>query len=111
MSGDERCPRHPWGKLPCIWCDVMGQPEDTLWRLEVVNGIAPSDDHPVCRRCLRLMDQGEKNWNAQWTAGVLTGHVCPACQTAEENAEAEINDATLDLYKDEQGRMRGKIKR
>lgn len=29
-------------------------------------------------------------------AGRPVGHICPNCQTPEENAEAEINDATTD---------------
>ena len=35
-------------------------------------------------------------WNVTTSMGVITGYLCPTCQTPEENAEAEINEATLD---------------
>lgn len=34
-------------------------------------------------------------WNAVFRSGVVHSYLCPACQTPEENAEAEINEATL----------------
>jgi hypothetical protein len=42
--------------------------------------------------------------------GVITGYLCPACQTPEENAEAEINFATLDYFVDSSGRVGGRPK-
>jgi hypothetical protein len=35
-------------------------------------------------------------WNIVVESGYITGLICPDCQTAEENTEAEINAATLD---------------
>jgi hypothetical protein len=57
-----------------------------------------------CARCRRRYRAGAKDadrWNAGFSKGYLTGVVCPDCQTPEENAEAEINDATLDYSKTE----------
>ena len=51
-----------------------------------------------CRRLIRL-NQAE-GWNATFRQGVIVGYLCPNCQTAEENAEAEINEATLDYSQD-----------
>jgi len=34
-------------------------------------------------------------WNAIAENGVITGIICPSCQTPQENAEAAINEATL----------------
>ncbi|RFA15853.1 hypothetical protein B7R22_05450 [Subtercola boreus] len=49
----------------------------------------------TCSRCGRTgRDRG--NWNFEMHQGVPVAIICPACQTAEENAEAEINEATLD---------------
>jgi len=35
-------------------------------------------------------------WNAVFDRGIFAGVICPDCQTPMENAEAEINLATLD---------------
>jgi hypothetical protein len=43
-------------------------------------------------------------------AGEPIGYLCPNCQTPEENAEAEINLATIDYSVDDQGRMVGRPK-
>lgn len=48
-----------------------------------------------CDRCKRRY-RGHGDWNTVFTQGFVTGHLCPACQTPEENAEAEINLATID---------------
>jgi hypothetical protein len=48
-------------------------------------------------------------WNATYVEGRPTGeHLCPDCQTPEENMQAELNAATLDYgqsYVDEEGRL------
>lgn len=47
----------------------------------------------TCSRCQRTgRDRG--NWNGQFRAGRLVALICPRCQSADENAEAEINEAT-----------------
>lgn len=51
-----------------------------------------------CERCGRKY-RGRGAWNGTWMSGVLVGVLCPACQTPEENAEAEIHAATLDYVK------------
>lgn len=43
--------------------------------------------------------------------GVVISVLCPTCQTPEENAEAEINLATLTYSRDADGRYRGHPKR
>lgn len=48
-----------------------------------------------CSRCSRRY-RGHGDWNATVKAGVIVGLLCPACQTPEENAEALVNEATLD---------------
>lgn len=49
-----------------------------------------------CDRCRRRARGSANAWNVTMDRGVIIGHTCPACQTAEENAEAEINEATLE---------------
>ncbi|MDQ6854726.1 MAG: hypothetical protein M3046_13715 [Actinomycetota bacterium] len=48
-------------------------------------------------------------WSQRADKGRLTDeYMCPDCQTPEENAEAEINEATLDYRRgkiDARGRM------
>lgn len=48
-----------------------------------------------CTRCRRRM-RSIAGWNAVFRRGVAVGLLCPDCQTPEENAEAEINEAGLD---------------
>lgn len=48
-----------------------------------------------CDRCKKRMRNG-KDWNATFKAGVVVGHLCPHCQTAEETLEAMVNEATID---------------
>lgn len=48
----------------------------------------------ACARCRRPMPVEMAGWNVVLKAHVATGYLCPQCQTAQENAEAEINCAT-----------------
>lgn len=48
-----------------------------------------------CTECGRIW-RGEADWNAVVEGGKAVGVLCPKCQTPEENAEAEINEALLD---------------
>ena len=43
-----------------------------------------------CGRCARRY-RHLADWNAVIEGGVVTGALCPACQSPEENAEAEMN--------------------
>lgn len=47
-----------------------------------------------CHRCGRRY-RGSGNWNVEMKDGRPQFLLCPSCQTPEENAEAEINEATL----------------
>lgn len=51
-----------------------------------------------CDRCGRRCRsfQAAEQWNVTIVCGVAVGITCPDCQTPEENAEAAINEATLD---------------
>jgi hypothetical protein len=60
-----------------------------------------------CDRCQRSY-QGSGEWNAVLAAGVITGYLCPACQTTDENAEAVIYESTIDYTVDSEGRYRGR---
>ncbi|BDM69926.1 hypothetical protein HEK616_34130 [Streptomyces nigrescens] len=67
----------------------------------------------VCDRCKRPMRGGGDGWNAVFDEGYAIGYLCPDCQTAEENAEAEVHEATLDCsagHVDEDGRVRWPVK-
>ncbi|BBY33371.1 hypothetical protein BST33_09985 [Mycolicibacter minnesotensis] len=60
-----------------------------------------------CERCgrrLRNLGAGD-GWNVRAERGVILGLICPGCQTAGENAEALINEATLDYANDQYGRV------
>lgn len=51
----------------------------------------------TCSRCgERALSSKAAGWNVTVKAGRPVGHICPNCQTPEENAEAEINHATID---------------
>lgn len=68
---------------------------------EPVRHITVDTLHQVarCGRCRRrpTAEQWTREaWNVTMADGVIIGFLCPDCQTAEENAEAEINEATLD---------------
>ena len=49
------------------------------------------------------------DWNVIVEFGIVTGLLCPDCQTAEENLEAEVNHATFD-YTVIGGRLAGRPK-
>lgn len=57
----------------------------------------------TCSRCGSTgTDRGD--WNYEFKSGSLIAVICPRCQTPEENAEAEINEATLEYGLDSRGR-------
>lgn len=45
------------------------------------------------RRMRREVEADGQQWNAVYRLGYVVGHLCPQCQTPEENAEAEVNAA------------------
>ncbi|UUE19877.1 hypothetical protein [Microbacterium sp. J1-1] len=58
-----------------------------------------------CSRCRRKTKfKRSTGWNAAFIQGAVAGFICPTCQTPEENAEAEINEATLTYKIDAFGR-------
>ncbi|KQP01991.1 hypothetical protein ASF30_01940 [Leifsonia sp. Leaf264] len=64
----------------------------------------------TCSRCgntERSVVAGKLGWNTDARAGVIVAIICSGCQTAEENAEAEINLATTRYSVDAFGRMVG----
>lgn len=63
-----------------------------------------------CTRCSRSVPRQCEGWNVTMVSGVVTEVIRPRCQSAEENAEAEINDATLNYFKDGFGLFRSKCK-
>lgn len=66
-----------------------------------------------CERCPRVFREAlpdAKQWNATMKRGILVGSLCPNCQTPEENAEAEINQATTTYSTDAFGRLIGTMK-
>ena len=58
-----------------------------------------------CQRRYRHRKGDWGDWNAVCTDGVVVAVLCPACQTSQENAEATINEATLDYSVNELGRF------
>lgn len=48
-----------------------------------------------CKRCARRLRGRGDGWNVAFRDGRPLHLVCPTCQTSAENAEAEINAATL----------------
>ena len=65
-----------------------------------------------CSRCRRRMRRND-GWNMSFRVGFLIGYLCPECQSPEENAEAEINEATIDYstgFLDQSGRQWAKLK-
>jgi len=63
-----------------------------------------------CSRCGRRPGNpaDRSGWNTVWRNGVVTGFLCPDCQTPEENTEAVINEATVDyasMHRDNEGRI------
>jgi hypothetical protein len=66
-----------------------------------------------CSRCQRRFDPASPDageWNATLSRGVVVGGLCPGCQTAHENAEAQVNEATLTYKTDGLGRVRARPK-
>lgn len=66
-----------------------------------------------CDRCRRRNRNPSvaAGWNATLRQGVIVGYLCPGCQTPEENAEAEVNEATTDyLGTDSFGQIIGAAK-
>ena len=59
---------------------------------------------PRCSRCGKRY-RGHGEWNLTVRRGIVVGHLCPGCQTPEENAEALINFATLDYGLNEHGQL------
>ena len=62
-----------------------------------------------CNRCKRRM-RNPDDWTVLVSRGVITGHLCPNCQTPEENAEAVLNEATLEYGVRVDGRLVGRPK-
>jgi len=48
-----------------------------------------------CCRCRKRMRRTD-GWNADFKAGIVVGYLCPSCQSPKENAEAQINESTID---------------
>lgn len=66
--------------------------------------------HPThCERCARRY-RNRGAWNCVFRAGACIALLCPRCQTPEENAEAEINEATLDYFVLPNGRVAASAK-
>ena len=67
-------------------------------------------DKLTCTQCGTTgTDHGD--WNGQFKSGQVVAILCPACQSPEQNAEAEINAATIEYKTDAFGRLAGKSKR
>ncbi|MFJ1936653.1 hypothetical protein ACIOGZ_28835 [Kitasatospora sp. NPDC088160] len=51
-----------------------------------------------CSRCGRSRERADNLavWNDVWKRGVLTGYICPGCQTSEEAVEAAVNATLVD---------------
>ncbi|MFC9769333.1 hypothetical protein [Rhodococcus jostii] len=59
-----------------------------------------------CSRCRRRLRR-DTGWNVTMSGGRPAGYLCPRCQTPDEHAEAEINEATTDYGVDRHGRLIG----
>ena len=57
---------------------------------------------PECGNCGRAFDKAtdQDQWRATIKSGFIVGSLCPTCRTAQENAEAVINEATILLQGD-----------
>lgn len=65
----------------------------------------------MCGRCNKTSPiMAAHDWNVDVRQGVIVQHLCPACQSPEENAEAEINLATTTYGRDAFGRLIGSPK-
>lgn len=63
-----------------------------------------------CERCRRRLRKSHDGWNAITKNGAILGFLCPSCQTPEENAEAEVNESTLNYSMRPDGRVVGQPK-
>jgi len=64
-------------------------------------------DKLTCTQCGTTgTDHGD--WNGQFKSGQVVAILCPACQSPEQNAEAEINAATIEYGTDAFGRLTGR---
>lgn len=61
--------------------------------------MAKKSSPAVCLRCGRSPQEAPGEWNVVYRRGVRVGLLCPEDQTAEENAEAVITEATTDYTK------------
>ena len=53
-----------------------------------------------CARCGKVEFAGNADgWNVVFNMGRVAGFLCPDCQTAEEDIEAQVNEATIDYSK------------
>lgn len=53
-----------------------------------------------CARCGKVEFAGNADrWNVVFNMGRVAGFLCPDCQTAEEDIEAQVNEATTDYSK------------
>ena len=53
-----------------------------------------------CDRCGKVEFAGTaEKWNAVFGKGIITGFLCPDCQTDEEDLEAQVNEAVIDYSK------------
>ncbi len=61
----------------------------------------------TCSRCGRSgTDRGD--WNGNFKAGRLVTVTCPACQNPDENAEAAVNEATIEYGTNAFGQLTGR---
>lgn len=59
-----------------------------------------------CHECGKRLRRitSECAWNAIFSDGAIVGYLCPGCQTPTQNAEAVVNQATLQYGRDRSGR-------
>lgn len=63
-----------------------------------------------CSRCKKRLRNNGEGWNITVERGRIVGHLCPHCQTDEETAEAQINEATLDYSLTDDGLLAASAK-
>lgn len=65
----------------------------------VSNSFMPLVKPTHCKRCGRPFVSSDKDsglWNVDMVAGAVRGYICPGCQTADESAEAEVNQIEME---------------